>query len=501
MNIGLYGFHKNQTVSRETYILMTDNKKYIFFIGGVIIFIILFKFLFSNITFFWDAIACLSRPANFFYDNNLNTLIYSGMYDNGDPHLIPYLLASLWTFFGKSLLVTHVVFLPIVVGAVYQILKLCKNIFYHTKTENNFFIFIIGSLIILADPTVFTQIILLGIDLWVIFFGIYVINCILTNQKISLSLAFIGLCLTNRRGMIIAATLMIAYVIKIFLIDKRKLSFSEFSTTIIPTLPACFIVIFYIAFRFYYHGWVFSSPASVWSETSSLVNFHEFIRNCAVFVWRNIDFGRIFMWIVIFTIIIKSGFKKLFTKETNFLWICYFLLQIAFLCVTLPLTNPFGARYFTIQFILLGAIVTKLLFELFNKKQARVISVGLILALITGNLWLYPEKISQNWDCSLKHLPFYSLREECFTYMEAKNISYKQTAAGFCLYGDQRLIDLNEGNRIIQSEISEETDFFLYSNISNLTDDLIDELNSPLWCNIKSFEKNGIFIHLLKKNH
>jgi hypothetical protein len=301
--------------------------------------------------------------------------------------------------------------------------------------------------------------------------------------------------------MIIAATLMIVYVIKIFLLEKRTFSVKEFIKVIAPALPACFTVFAYLFFRFYYHGWVFSDPNSAWASTSEFVDFHGFIRNIAVFIWRNLDFGRIGLWVILLFLFVKFGYKRLFNSETSFLWICYFLLQFAFACVTLTLKNPFGARYFTVQFILLSIIVAKLVFDLFDKKHAKIISSALIIISVTGNLWLYPEKISQNWDCTLKHLPFYSLRKECFDYMEKHNIQYDQTAAGFSMYGDQKLIDLIDKDRIISSQITEDTKFYLYSNIGNSNDELIDEFHNPeKWTKIKTFEKGGIFIQVLEKN-
>ena len=479
---------------------MKDNTKYHIFTGVIILFIILLKIYLANITFFWDSIVCLSRPSFFFYENNLQNLIYSGALDNGDPHVIPYFLAVVWTLFGKSLLISHLAFLPIVIGTVYQIILLCKKVLAPIDQKNSFITFLFGSLLVLSDPTVLTQILLLGVDLWVIFFAIYCLNQILADKKAGLSIAFIGSCLTNRRGMIIAATLMVAYVIKIFLLEKRTFSVKEFVKVIAPTLPACFTVFAYLFLRFYYHEWVFSSPDSAWTSTSEFVDFHGFIRNIAVFIWRNLDFGRIGLWVILLFMFVKFGYKHLFNSETSFLWICYFLLQLSFASVTLTLKNPFGARYFTVQFILLSILVAKLLFDLFDKKRAVITSSILVIVLATGNLWLYPEKISQNWDCTLKHLPFYSLRKASFDYMEKHNIPYDQTAAGFSLYGNQTLIDLIDEERTISSQITEDTKFFLYSNISNLNDELIDEFHNPeKWTKIKTFEKGEIFIQILSK--
>ena len=480
---------------------MRENTKYHIFTGIIILFIILLKIYLTNITFFWDSIACLSRPACFFYENHLQNFIYSGRMDTGDPHVIPYYLATVWTLFGKSLLISHLAFLPIVTGVVYQIILLSKKISAPIDQKNAFIAFLFVFFLVLANPVIFTQLLLLSIDLWVIFFATYCLNQMLANKKTGLSIAFIGLCLTNRRGMIVAAVLMIAYVIKIFLLEKRTFSIKEFVKAVAPTLPACFTVLAYLFFRFYYHGWVFSNADSAWASTSEFVNFYGFIRNIVVFIWWNLNFGMIGLWVIILFMFVKFGYKRLFNSQTSFLWTCYFLLQFAFACVTLPLTNPFGMRYFAVPFILLSIIVAKLVFDLFDKKRALIISSVLIIVLATGNLWLYPEKISQNWDSTLKHLPFYSLRKECFDYMEKHAIPYDQTAAGFSLSGNQPFTTLLDEEKIISSQITEDTKFFLYSNISNLNDELIDEFHNPeKWTNIKTFEKGGVFIQILKKN-
>jgi len=474
--------------------------KYNISTGIILLFIALLKIYLMDMTFFWDNISCLSLPSGFFNENKLQTFIYSGWADNGDPHVIPYFQAIVWSLFGRSLIVSHLMFLPIVVGAVFQIIQLCKKTLAPTRSNGDFIAFLLGSLLVIADPSVLTQLLLLGIDLWIIFFAIYAINQMIADKKTGLSLAFIGLCLTNKRGMIIAATLMIAYVVKIFLLEKRAFSIKEFLKVILPLLPGCFVVFAYLAFRFYYHGWVLSQPNSAWAGTSDLVDFYGFIRNSVIFVWKYLDFGRIGLWAVMFFMFVKFGYKRLFNPDTRFLWLCYFLLLFSFACVTLTITNPFGARYFIVQFILFAVLTVKLLFDLFDEKQAKIISVLLIIISVTGNLWTYPEKISKNWDCTLKHLPFYSLRKECFDYMEKHNIAYEETASGFCLYGDQRNVDLMSEGRIIQSILTDDIQFFLYSNISNLSDEMIEEFNNPeIWTNIKTFERGGVFIRVLER--
>lgn len=479
---------------------MTTDKKYAIFTGFILFSTILFKLFFSETTFFWDAITCLSEVSHLFYENNLDPFISLGAIDNGDPHIIQYYLAIVWKLFGKNLLISHIAFLPIAIGAVYQVILLSRKIFLDSEKNDAFTAFAVCCLLVIADPTVMTQFLLLGTDVWIAFLALYALNQILANNKIRLAFAFSGLCLTTRRGMIIAAALMIAYAIKFFILGKNDFSVKKFIKATLPVLPGCTIVLIFVLYRFYCYGWVFSSPDSAWAATSGLVDLHGLIHNTADFIWKNLDFGRIGLWIAILFLLFKFGYKKLFSGNTVFLWICYLTLQVAFICVTIPITNSMGARYFLIQFMLLAVIVIKLIFELLPAKQARLIGVLLIGISATGNLWLYPEKIAQNWDGSLKHLPFYTLRKDCFSYMEKENIPYDKAASGFCFYNNQKYLDLIDEDRIISDEITDETSYFIYSNISNLPDEQIDELNSDKWLNIKTFQRNGIFIHLLQKS-
>ena len=48
----------------------------------LIIFAIIFKVVYSDTTFFWDSINCLSRIAHLIYDNDLSYFVYDKFYDN-----------------------------------------------------------------------------------------------------------------------------------------------------------------------------------------------------------------------------------------------------------------------------------------------------------------------------------------------------------------------------------------------------------------------------------
>ena len=78
--------------------------------------------------------------------------------------------------------------------------------------------------------------------------------------------------------------------------------------------------------------------------------------------------------------------------------------------IVLSSTNDFGHRYFIVSYItfILLAFLTLTKVEKFSK----LLYVALLLGLISGNLWIYPERISQGWDASLAHIPYHSLRKK-----------------------------------------------------------------------------------------
>lgn len=122
----------------------------------------------------------------------------------------------------------------------------------------------------------------------------------------------------------------------------------------------------------------------------------------------------------------------------------------------------------------------------------------IILFELTGNLWVYPDKIAKSWDCTLAHLPFYALQKECFEYLDSTEIDYKQVSAGFCLYGNRKFIELNNNNKTISSDIN--NNYFIYSNISNVEDNFAEELRDKRkWAEVKVFRKEFVKIIIYKR--
>ena len=135
----------------------------------------------------------------------------------------------------------------------------------------------------------------------------------------------------------------------------------------------------------------------------------------------------------------------------------------------------------------------------FNPAKLKVIFPVILLFTITGNLWKYPEKLATSWDCTLAHLPYYSLREQCFNYIDENNMDYNKISSGFCLSGDRGYAELAHHGKAVGGW-DDNTQYFIYSNISNLEDEIIDELkDGQKWDVVKKFSKWPIIISIYER--
>tara|TARA_B110000902_G_scaffold4936_1_gene5778 strand:- start:652 stop:1191 length:540 start_codon:yes stop_codon:yes gene_type:complete len=158
-------------------------------------------------------------------------------------------------------------------------------------------------------------------------------------------------------------------------------------------------------------------------------------------------------------------------------------------------TNAFGHRYFIvsyISFILLAFIVLKEM-----KKFSKPLYLLLLAGLITGNLWVYPERTSQGWDASLAHAPYHSLRKEAINSLDTMNIDISEVASFFPNYNKIDEIDLN-GNQKSFTKFTNNSNYVFYSNVYNLSDKDYELLNNN-YLEIKRFKRVNIVVSILKK--
>lgn len=460
-----------------------DKGQNLFIIGITIIAYAILKIVSFNDGMFWDSILILSKTASFLYDNGLTSFIYPSTIDNGDPQLVPFLIALTWYIAGKSLFTTHLLLSITLIFTIREVYLLAKQQFPRNYTHWVF-------ALILFEPALMSQTLGLYQDAFIILFGIIAIRTTLGDNKKTLSLALLLLSMTSRRGMLLAFGIMCAGFL-IRLIQQKSL-FRTIKIQLPIYLPAALFVVIFIIWRKVNYGWFFTTDQTT---TGQPANFETFIRNCIILIRWFIDNGRIFLWLAIVYLVVKNKVGLDFIKKEYKPVIILSSILLVMMSVTLTLQNPFGARYFTIHYMLIIMLLSKLIVDYLELRKIRFMFTGLIILLISGNFWFYPENLAQSWDANVSHKNYFTLRKEAINYLESKDIPFDNVSAGFPMYAEFKYIDINNDNRKFR-ETDLKSGWVIYSNVFNYSDEEIVSCKKMIL--MKHFRRGNLFMSVYK---
>jgi len=457
------------------------------------LFFILLTWATSDNIFFWDTIQLGAKHAIFYYENNFSEILLPDSFDSGHIPAFGMYLALCWKLFGKSLLVSHFSMLPFLLGIVWQSYLLVK------KYISRKYLFL-ALIIFLADPTLLGQAILISPDIPLVFLFLMGLNSVLRNNNLLLILSITGLFLVSMRGMMVAFA--------IFLLDIIfNIQFSGIKKVVIQLLKKSRVYlpgfIIFLAFSIYHYkmkGWIGYHDDSPWSESFVKVELMGILYNLGIFAWRLWDFGRIILWIV-FLFIVVSQFRKLKLDKT------FHQLLIILLVVGVSLSISFilykylsGHRYILPVYLAFSLLTPYLVFEKLKSKKTRYFMFSLMLvALLSGNFWIYPSRIAQGWDASLAHLPYYKLRDNMMNYMEENGIELEDVGSAFPNNMKQKYIQLNDSDKKHCELNLEKNQYILYSNVYNdFSDEQVDQMENNFILE-KGMKKRGVFIRLYRR--
>ena len=452
----------------------------------VLILFLVLKFFTLENCFFWDNTAGYSMPASYLLENGFLSFVYPAQYV-AEPPLSQLYLALLWSLFGKSLLVAHLSITVFSLGVIWQVYRLCERL----ETKYTPYIF----LLVLLEPALSTQMILISPDVITCFFALLSVNLLLENKRSWLALSVLCLGLVSIRGFVVCSGLGLAYLVILIAIDKK--SFKEAFLYVFPSfVPVLLVLGAWFLYRKWDTGYFMYQPGFEYQEHRELASLSYMIRNIASLAIRMFDSGRIIVWILLFVAVLKIGIKNFFSFIVRSPFsIIYLSVLLTMSLVTIPMTNPFGDRYFIVLYILLALVTARLLSEAYGGTKIRVIFIGMILVLVSGNFWVYSEKMSKAWDSVLCHFSYYPLRQEMITYLDEQGISVNDVSASFPLDSSFSDTEANEDNRRFSSVDFDKSQYIIYSNIYNWDDEYIDALCMD-WKLQKEFKYGLIYIRL-----
>ena len=396
----------------------------------------------------------------------------------------------MWSLFGYKLWVSHVLILIFSFFLVYNTQKLVELLKLNQYTG-------LIILIPLAEPTVLSQILIASPDVLLLAFFVMGLRALLEKSKIQLAVSIIFLGLISNRGMFASAVLFLTYFVVNFIYTKEKAFFAWIYSNAVPIL-AVVISLLYNFILLTARKWEIVTPEYS-NHYLPPASINQIIRHGAEFSLRLLENGRIFMFgfaALVLYYFVKSK-RKLTDYERTLLIVfaAHLSIYVVFIFIS---SMPFSARYFLPFYFTLSLLIFSLLQRTILNKRIKLIAALILLFQFTGNLWVYPDVVAKSWDCTLAHYPYYELRNECFSYIDEKQIDYADVSGGFCFYSDRKYVELLEGNKLVNSEQNRK--YYIYSNISNPTDEEMALFSDKTkWEVEKSFSKWPVKVVLYRQ--
>ncbi len=455
--------------------------QYILIVGLTVVFTVLGL----RVGILWDNVLFVSKTGTFLYEHGLLSWFDMPVrVHSAHPYLCGTYYAAMWHLFGRSLLVSHLVTIPIIIGVLYQLWQLCC--FFLEEEKQRY----AALLLMCANPTLCSHCVQAGQELFILFFTLYALNAILRQEQLHKAIALCFLPLFSLRAMMLCAGLFFTEWGVCAIRKERFWTIQRIGTY----AGGLILSVSYLFMRYA----VFSGePTKVgidyFSYTSMAQILYTFARNIVILVWRFIDFGQVTVFIVIGLLLLRHK-ETLRESKVRLLLLCAIMPTGVIGLTSIFSMNPMGHHYFLPAFV----ICIFLAFYLLRYARKRKLVYGLLLcSLLAGNLIVYPEYLSQGWNNSLAHLPYWSIRRQAIHEMNERHIPLEQTASFFPNACANDLVELNGDQRSFCAFTGKE-EYVFYSSCYNPLDEEIDILHTqynPLF----TYRRGLVFVQVLQR--
>ena len=451
----------------------------------------------SGLPFFWDTIQLASWHADFFFNDNFRSIILPNEIDSGNIPALGIYLAAVWKIFGRSLFVSHIAMLPFVLGIVWQISRLTKK-YIPEKWQ------LAAMIILLLDPTLLAQCTLVSPDVLLVFFFLMALNNMSGGKRIYYGIALAGLTLTSMRGMMCVAGLFCADMIIRLYSGKQQINIrnllSSFRRIIVSYFPALLVACLFLGWHYYKTGWIGYHKDMPWYASFETVDFKGAVYNTLILGWRLIDFGHLFIWITaLFILRHFYRHRPLLPQSSVYLSIILITLFLSIAHSFILHRNLSGHRYLLPVYIVFALLVLYYLYNFTGENFPRKFFTWfLIIGLLSGNFWVYPDRIAKGWDSTLAYIPYFPLRKKMMDFMEKNGISPEETGTSFPNTGVIDRLELNGNMGSFAEKDLLTNNYIFYSNIFNdFSDDELLQLKEN-WQIIKELRLIQVKVILYK---
>ena len=456
--------------------------KTFFFFSSVAVIIILLS---VNIPFFWDNIT-ISEYINFYLSDSFRHIIPPLKTDFGPLTVNALYLAACCAIFGKSLLVCHLAIIPFVIGILLEIKKISLRFI---KPEFLPMIY----LLLLFDPAFITQVLLMGYDLFLLYFVLLAIRSFLEKKYLLYSLSLLLLTATSFRALFFIPGLVLIHFMILIIYEKTRPRLQD----ILVYLPAMIFLILWSIFHYIKTGWIIINPANVVHISMNGANmvFRQFI----YILWKITDSGKILPWLFCILCFMLYRIK---TRTRNLNLLLWLLLQPLVIngLIMIFLSNPVGHKYFLQTFVFLNILTVYFLQQILSKKIRLGIFLLILVCSFAGNYIFYPQKYGNAWETSLKVLPYFSLEKDLAAFVKHQGIDPGDVYSYYPITNNHKLSYLHEDFAYADANHADMDTcrYFVVSNVYNIKNPGNVYAAAQKWILLQHFSKGQVYLTLYK---
>jgi hypothetical protein len=206
-----------------------------------------------------------------------------------------------------------------------------------------------------------------------------------------------------------------------------------------------------------------------WYPSFEAVDFKGAVYNTLILGWRLIDFGHLFIWITaLFILCHFYKHRPLLPQSSVYLSIILITLFLSIAHSFILHRNLSGHRYLLPVYFVFAILVLYYLYNITGGNFPRKFFTWfLIIGLLSGNFWVYPDRIAKGWDSTLAYIPYFPLRKKMMDFMEKNGISPEETGTSFPNTGVIDRLELNGNMGSFAEKDLLTNNYIFYSNIFN----------------------------------
>lgn len=462
---------------------------------AVTLFYLILTYWASGFPFFWDNVLLASKYAHHFFEHGLQTWIVPISIDAGHPPLYGLYLAGCWKVLGKTLAVSHWAIFPFTMGIVWFYWGIAKHLLSPS-------ILPLAMLLLVIEPCVLTQTVLASTDIALLCMSMGAVYSLISGRYRWLYVLLPIMAMLSLRGIILSIAVGICHLV---VFSEKGSIGGKVKLTLPYYLPFILITAIWVFYHYQQTGFLTDNYNNDnWSEQYGSVSLGKFILNIAVVVWRFMDQGRLFVWISVAGILFFAFLKhqQLNKAQKQLIGILSFLFLFLLPFVVLRNT-PILHRYFMLFYLLSGVLfLSRLPFLRSHFLQTSLVSIA-ILSLLSGHFWIYPYPIANGWDATLAVVPYFEAKEQVNLFLEKEVIHPAEVTGAFPMVAGTKFTHLTDENKFQLTgkgkQPIEQSEYVLFSNISNDFTPLEIEMLSKDFELVKSFDSRLIKMQLLKR--